>query len=97
MSQSSILGTLLLNISLNDLFLLTTNSKLSNYTDDNTLYASDQKLEEIKQILYSDFGKVTKWFYENYMALNRSKCNFMCLEETLKKKHLFLKQNNEKQ
>ena len=91
MPQSSILGTLLLNISLNDLFLITTNSKLSNYTDDNTLYASDQKLEEIKQILHSDFEKVTKWFYENYMALNRSKCNFMCLGRNTEKETFVFK------
>ena len=43
--QSSILGSLLLNIYLNDLFLFVENSNLSNYVDDNTLNSSGNNLE----------------------------------------------------
>ena len=84
--KGSMLGSLLLNVFFNDLFLFTTNSSLSNYTGDTTLYASGQKLEEIKQIIHYDFEKVAKWFYESYMMLNQGKCHFMCLERNTENK-----------
>ena len=68
--QGSILGPLLFNIFLNDRFCFVENSDLSNYADDNMLYSSDNDREKVKQTLRQDFEIVTKWFYENYMALN---------------------------
>ena len=47
--QGSILGPLLLNIFINDLFIFVSKSNLSNYADDNTLYASGFNLEEVKK------------------------------------------------
>ena len=77
--QGSILGPLLFNIFINDLFLFVSSSNLSNCTDDNTLYASGFNLEEVKSCLSAAFDAVTEWFYENHMALNAGKCHFMCL------------------
>ena len=42
--QDSILGPLLFNIFLNDLFLFVSNASLSNYADDNTLYTFGDNL-----------------------------------------------------
>ena len=67
------------NIFLNDLFLFISKSHISNYADDNTLYALGDNLEDVKGNLLLDFQIVSDWFYENYMVLNAEKCHFMCL------------------
>ena len=77
--QGSILGPLLFNIFVNDLFLFVSSSNLSNYADDNTLYTSGYDLKEVKEVLLNDLNKVTEWFFKNYMVLNAGKCHFMCL------------------
>ena len=45
--QGLILGHLLFNIFLNDLFLFVENSDLSNYADDNTLYSFGNELGQM--------------------------------------------------
>ena len=86
--QGSVLGTLLVNNFLNDLFLLAENSDLSTYGDHNTLYIYGNDLEKVKQTLRQDFEIVTKWFYEKYLVLNSGKCHFMCLGQNTVNKHL---------
>ena len=77
--QGSILGSILFNIFINNLFLFVSSSNLINYADDNTLYPFGLNLEGVKNCLSTDFEAVTKWFHENHMALNAGKCHFMCL------------------
>ena len=74
--QGSLLGPLLFNIFINHLFLFLSNSYLSNYANDNTLYAFGYDLEEIKNALRFHFNLVSKWFKENYMVPNADKCYF---------------------
>ena len=47
--QRSILGPLLFNIFLNDLFVFVENSDLTNYADDNKFYSSGSDLQKVKQ------------------------------------------------
>ena len=52
--QGSILGPLLFNIFLNDLFLFVENSDLSNYADDNTLYSCGKETRRLVAMRQGD-------------------------------------------
>ena len=77
--QGSIDGPLLFNLFINDLSLFVYTAVLSNYADDNNLYAIGNDKEETKRALFKDLQAVINWFYENYMILNTEKCHYMCM------------------
>ena len=77
--QGSIDGLLLFNLFINDLFLFICFSTLSNYADDNNLFATGTDIQLINQMLLSDFTIINNWFYENCMILNPRKCHFMSI------------------
>ena len=77
--QGSILGPLLFNIFLNDIFYFINNGNLCNYADDNTLYSIGKSLNMVKENLKINFLIMQKWFYENHMVLNPGKCHYLVL------------------
>ena len=77
--QGSILGPLLFNIFLNDIFYFINNGNLCNYADDNTLYSIGKSLNMVKENLKINFLVMQKWFYENHMVLNSRKCHYLVL------------------
>ena len=85
------------NIFINDLFLFVLDSHLSNYTDDNTLYAFGYSLKETENILPFDIAycKIIKWFEENDMVLNADKCHFMCLGKNTKNETFIFNLNHD--
>ena len=77
--QGSVLGPLLFNIFLNDIFPFLQKCDLANYADDSTYYTSDKSILNIMNSLSHDFTIFSKWFHNNFMVLNPDKCAFMLL------------------
>ena len=77
--QGSILGPLLFNIFINDLFFVITLSEVCNFADDNTLYSSNKDLLIVFRNLETDLNNVLAWFNINSLKSNPGKFQFMVL------------------
>ena len=75
--QGSILGPLLFNIYINDIFYFITEINVANYADDNTPYAINESIENIINILESNSSTLIKWFNDNYLKMNTDKCHLL--------------------
>ena len=75
--QGSILGPLLSNIFINDLFFSVTKSEVSNSADDNTLYSCNKNLKHVFSNLKYDLRNVLNWFKINSMKTNPNKYQFL--------------------
>ena len=74
--QESIIGPLLFNISLCDLFLFVPDIGIANYADDNTPHATNKHLESVLKDLEQGSDTLLKWFTDNLKA-NPEKYHFL--------------------
>ena len=75
--QGSILGPLLFNIFINDLFLFITDIQVANYADDNTPYATDKNIEFLLEKLQSETSILNDWFAFNDLLSNNDKSKLL--------------------
>ena len=65
-----IVGPILSNIFINDLLFFVNEAKLSNFADDNTIYAAKRDLNELLRLLEKESEVAIKWFSKNNKAVN---------------------------
>ena len=75
--QGSILGPLLFNIFINDMFFFTKSTKIANYADDCSVYASDKSNKELLRVLKNEATLLLDWFRINEMKPNGNKCHLI--------------------
>ena len=77
MGNGSILGQLLFNIFIYDLFLFTNDIDIATYPDDNTPYATSSKTNLPIEKLQQSSGSLFKWLENNGIKSNAGKCHFL--------------------
>ena len=75
--QGSILGPLLFDKFLSNLFLIVKDVNIASYADDNTLYDSRNTIEEVILSLQISSKKLSQWLSDNQMKGNTEKCHLI--------------------
>ena len=82
--QGSILGPILFNLFLNDLFYFIQNANIHNYADDNTLSAFSNSIPNLIKILEEETNIAILWLNHNHMIANPEKFHSIIIQKSRK-------------
>ena len=75
--QGAILGPLLFNIYICDMFYDIDDCHIASYAGDNTSYASSSNLDALRNKLKESTNNLSQWFRNNHMNANADKCHLL--------------------
>ena len=89
--RGSILGPLLFNIYINDLFFFIDDTKVSvcNYADDNTLYSAGKDPLSMMNQIHETMDVISSWYEGNGLQMNAGKCQLIVLKGSKKRDFTF--------
>ena len=90
--QGSILGPLLFNIFLADLFLVLKDVDIANFADDNTPFTPANNIDDLMDSLEKASSSLFKWFKDNLFKGNPCKCHLLVLVSTNEKTKIIIGQ-----
>ena len=82
--QGSIIGPILFNLFMNDLFYFIKNANIHNYADDNTLTSFSNSIQNLINILESESNIAISWLRNNKMIANPDKFHSIIITKNRK-------------
>ena len=80
-SQGSILGPLLFNIFINDIFYFISDISIANYADDNTPYTTEKSITSLLETLEVETNVLLDWLRTNEMRQNEDKSHLLVINQ----------------
>ena len=88
-SQGSILGLLLFNIDIYDMFLSDSTCDIAGYADDYMPYTTDVSEDLVLNKLENSWHDLFKWFRENHLKVNSDKRHLLTSAVKTMKSNIF--------